>query len=190
MTDLSRLSGLFVIARNSSFAYKGKATDVRQVARELGVHYVVEGSVRRAGEQVRINVQLVDGLTGAHQWAERYDGAYADIFALQDKVTKAVVGALAVQLTGVEQATLSQHDTAVPAAYDSSCGAGSTINAQRRRITKRRFRYFERAVELDPNYGARPGRPRHGLFQESSISAGAAALGYPPTRRSGRRAII
>ncbi len=119
MTDLSHLSGLFVIARNSSFAYKGKATDVRQVARELGVHYVVEGSVRRAGEQVRINVQLVDGLTGAHQWAERYDGAYADIFALQDKVTKAVVGALAVQLTGVEQATLSQHDTAVPAAYDS-----------------------------------------------------------------------
>ena len=153
MTDLSHLSGLFVIARNSSFAYKGKATDVRQVARELGVHYVVEGSVRRAGEQVRINVQLVDGLTGAHQWAERYDGAYADIFALQDKVTKAVVGALAVQLTGVEQATLSQHDTAVPAAYDSFLRGWEYYQRTTPEDYKKAIPYFERAVELDPKYG-------------------------------------
>jgi adenylate cyclase len=153
MTDLSHLSGLFVIARNSSFAYKGKATDVRQVARELGVHYVVEGSVRRAGDQVRINIQLVDGLTGAHQWAERYDGAYADIFALQDKVTKAVVGALAVQLTGVEQATLSQHDTAVPGAYDSFLRGWEYYRRTTPDDYKKAIPYFERAVELDPQYG-------------------------------------
>ena len=153
LTDLSHLSGLFVIARNSSFAYKGKSTDVRQVARELGVHYVVEGSVRRAGEQVRINVQLVDGLTGAHQWAERYDGADANIFALQDKVTKAVVGALAVQLTGVEKATLSQHDTAVPAAYDGFLRGWEYYQRTTPEDYKKAIPYFERAIELDPEYG-------------------------------------
>ena len=153
MTDLSRLSGLFVIARNSSFAYKGKATDVRQVARQLGVRYVLEGSVRRAGEQVRINVQLVDGLTGAHQWAERYDGAYADIFALQDKVTKAVVAELAVQLTGTEQATLTQHDTAVPAAYEAFLRGWEYYQRTTPDDYKKAIPYFERAVELDPEYG-------------------------------------
>ncbi len=153
MTDLSHLSGLFVIARNSSFAYKGKATDVRQVARELGVHYVVEGSVRRAGEQVRINVQLINGLTGAHQWAERYDGAYADIFALQDKVTKAVVGVLAVQLTGGEQATLSQHDTAIPGAYDNFLRGWEYYQRTTPDDYKKAIPYFERAIELDKQYG-------------------------------------
>ena len=153
MTDLSHLSGLFVIARNSSFAYKGKATDVRQVARELGVRYVLEGSVRRAGEQVRINVQLIDGLTGTHQWAERYDGTYAGIFALQDKVTKAVVDELAVQLTGTEQATLTQHDTAVPAAYDAFLRGWEYYQRTTPDDYKRAIPYFERAVELDPDYG-------------------------------------
>ena len=153
MTDLSHLSGLFVIARNSSFAYKGKATDVRQVARELGVHYVLEGSVRRAGEQVRINVQLIDGLTGTHQWAERYDDTYANIFALQDKVTKAVVDELAVQLTGTEQATLTQHDTAVPAAYEAFLRGWEYYRRTTPDDYKRAIPYFERAIELDPDYG-------------------------------------
>ncbi len=153
MTDLSRVPGLFVIARNSSFAYKGKATNVRQVAHELGVHYVVEGSVRRAGEQVRINVQLIDGLTGAHQWGERYDGAYVDIFALQDKVTKAVVAALAVQLTGTEQATLTQHETAVPAAYEAFLRGWEYYQRTTPDDYKKAIPYFERAVELDPQYG-------------------------------------
>jgi adenylate cyclase len=88
MTDLSRVSGLFVIARHSAFTYKDREIDVRTVGRELGVHYVVEGSVRRAGEQIRINVQLVDATTGGHEWAERYDGSMDDIFALQDRVTR------------------------------------------------------------------------------------------------------
>jgi adenylate cyclase len=119
MTDLSRISGLFVIARNSSFAYRGKATDVRRVAQELGVRYVLEGSVRRVGELVRVNVQLIDGMTGTHQWAERYDGQQTAIFALQDEVTKAVVTALALQISAHDQEALSQRDTAVPEAYDA-----------------------------------------------------------------------
>jgi adenylate cyclase len=87
ITDLSKVSGLFVIARNSSFAYRGQAPDVRKVSRELGVRYVLEGSVRRAGDRVRINVQMIDGSTGGHLWADRFDRALEDIFAVQDEVT-------------------------------------------------------------------------------------------------------
>jgi adenylate cyclase len=153
LTDISRLSGVFVIARNSSFAYRGKAADARLVARELGVRYVLEGSVRRADGKVRINVQLVDGTTGSQQWAERYDGVYADIFALQDRVTKAVVGALAVQLTGDEQMALGHHDTAEPAAYEAFLRGWEYYQKTTPEDYKRAIPYFERATELDPDYG-------------------------------------
>ncbi len=102
ITDLSKVSGLFVIARNSSFSYKGQQVKVRQVAEELGVRYVLEGSVRRTGDEVRINAQLIDATTGGHLWAERYDGTLEDIFDLQDQVTKQIVAALAVELTDEE----------------------------------------------------------------------------------------
>ena len=104
ITDLSKVSGLFVIARNSSFAYKGKAPDIRSVSRELGVRYVLEGSVRRAANRIRINAQMIDGTTGGHVWAERYDRDIADIFEVQDEVTRTIVGALKVQLTAGEKA--------------------------------------------------------------------------------------
>ena len=91
ITGLSKLKGLLVIARNSTFTYKGKSVKVQQVAEELGVRYVVEGSVRRAGEQVRINVQLIEAATGHHLWAERYDGKMADIFALQDQINQKII---------------------------------------------------------------------------------------------------
>ncbi len=91
ITDLSKLSSLFVVARNSTFTYKGKPVKIRQVAEELGVRYVLEGSVRRAGDQVRITAQLLDATTGGHVWAERYDGALTDVFALQDDVTQRIV---------------------------------------------------------------------------------------------------
>jgi adenylate cyclase len=102
ITDLSKVSGLFVIARNSSFAYKGKSPDVRQVSRELGVRYVLEGSVRRAAGRVRINAQMIDGTNGGHVWAERYDRDLSDIFEVQDEVTRTIVGALKVKLTAGE----------------------------------------------------------------------------------------
>ncbi len=153
MTDLSRLSGLFVIARNSSFAYRGKATDLRQVARELGVRHILEGSVQRVGSQIRINVQLIDGTTGAHQWAERYEGTHENIFALQDKVTKAVVEALAVQLTGAELVVLVQHDTTIPAAYDAFLRGWEHYQLTTPEDYKKAIPFFEQATKLDPNYG-------------------------------------
>src|SRR4030095_133366 len=102
ITALSRFRQLFVIARNSSFAYKGRAVDVKQVGRELGVRYVLEGSVRKAGNRVRIIGQLVDTATGAHLWADRFDGAVEDIFDLQDQVTVGVVGAIVPRLEEAE----------------------------------------------------------------------------------------
>ena len=153
LTDISRLPGVFVIARNSSFAYRGKPTDARLVARELGVRYVLDGSVRRADGQVRINVQLVDGTNGSQQWAERYDGVYADIFALQDRVTKAVVEALAMQLTGSEQTALGRPDTTVPAAYEAFLRGWEHYQKTTPQDYKKAIPHFEMATELDPAYG-------------------------------------
>src|SRR5271167_3362197 len=106
-TAISRLPWLFVIARNSSFTYKGRLVDVKQVARELGVRYVLEGSVRKAGNRVRITGQLIDTATGAHIWADRFDGALDDIFDLQDRVASSVVGAIAprLRLSEIERAS-------------------------------------------------------------------------------------
>ncbi len=155
ITDLSKVSGLFVIARNSTFTYKGKAVKVQRVAEDLGVRFVVEGSVRRAGEKVRINVQLVDALSGHHVWAERYDGVMADIFDLQDRITGKVVAALAVKLTTAEASTTSARpETAHPAAYDAVLKGWNYLHLRRSDpanyvLAKAQF---EKALALDPDY--------------------------------------
>src|SRR5262249_38800271 len=118
ITALSRVHGLFVIARNSSFTYKGRAVDVRQVGRELGVRYVLEGSVRKAGAKVRITGQLIDASTAAHLWAGRFDGGLEDIFDLQDQVTASVVGAIAPKLEQAEIERVRRKPTESRDAYD------------------------------------------------------------------------
>ena len=106
ITALSKISKLFVIARTSSFRYKGKETDVRKIGRELGVHYVLEGSVRKAGNKLRVTAQLIDAQTNKHIWAERYDRDLKDIFAIQDDITKGIITALTVRLTEGEQSSV------------------------------------------------------------------------------------
>ena len=154
ITGLSKVSGLFVIARNSTFTYKGKAVKVREVGRDLGVRYVLEGGVQRAGDRVRITAQLVDAATGYHVWAERYDREVGDIFALQDDVTQQIVEALAVKLTEAEKVRLGRVPTAVPEAYDLVLRG----NEQRKRTTRegnaQARRLFAQALELDPEYAA------------------------------------
>jgi TolB-like protein/class 3 adenylate cyclase len=153
ITDLSKISGLFVIARNSSFSYKGKQIDVRTVVRELGVRYVLEGSVRRAGESVRINAQLVDASTGGQLWAERYDGERQDVFALQDSVTERIVSALAVRLTAGERAQVARRETSSIAAYDAFLQGWDHYRRRTPGDFAKATDYFERAVTLDPQYG-------------------------------------
>jgi TolB-like protein/class 3 adenylate cyclase len=153
ITDLSKLTSLFVSARNSTFTYKGKAVKVRQVAEELGVRYVLEGSVRLAGSQIRINAQLVDATTGGHVWADRYDSPLDDVFALQDNVTRSIVTALAVNLTAVEQDRQSQKGTDSPEAYDSFLRAWSHYLLHTPEDFAKAISYLENAIKLDPGYG-------------------------------------
>ena len=152
ITDLSKLSGIFVIARNSTFAYKGKPTKVQQVAEDLGVRYVLEGSVRRQGDQVRINAQLIDALGGHHLWADRYDGPMSDIFALQDKVIGEIVSALTVEFTTAEKAESEQVETTSPQAYDALLQGWDHLRRDTEDETLKAIPLFETAVALDPNY--------------------------------------
>jgi len=149
-TDLSKISGLLVISRNSAFAYKRKSIEAKQIAAKLGVKYFLEGSVRKAGEQVRINAQLIDAITDKHLWAERYDGNMDNIFGLQDKITQKIVAALEVKLAKAEQKQFASRETSNIVAYDAYLKGMDYLNRQSR-STKTLF-YFEKAIKLDPNY--------------------------------------
>jgi len=157
ITDLSKLSGIFVIARNASWTYKDKPTKPQQVAEDLGVRYVLEGSVQRDGDQVRINAQLVDALSGRHLWAERYDGSGGKVFALQDKVIRQIVAALAVNLTSDESAQVGDAETHVPQAYDAFLQGWDYYRRQttedNAKDNVKAIAYFEQAIKLDPGYG-------------------------------------
>ncbi len=154
ITDLSKVSGLFVIARNSSFAYKGKSPDIRKVSRELGVRYVLEGSVRRAADRIRINAQMIDGTTGGHLWAERYDHGLEDIFAVQDEVTRTIVSALRVKLTAGEEARRESRGKVDPEAYDLLIRSRQTM-LQLSAVSSREARaMLERVIEIDPHLAA------------------------------------
>ncbi len=152
ITDLSKIPGLFVIARNSTFFYKDQDVPIRQVAEELGVRYVLEGSVRRAGDEIRINAQLIDATTGGHLWAERYDGTLNDVLGFQDQVTRQVASALEIELKSADGAPLGRKETSSPEAYDALLHAREHI----RNYTKEDFAiaisYLEKAISLDPDY--------------------------------------
>jgi len=153
ITDLSKISDLLVIARNSTFTYKGKSAKVKQVAEELGVRYVLEGSVRRAGDEIRINAQLVDAITGHHVWAERYDGSMKDVFALQDRITRKIVTALAVKLTGTEKQTIEEKGTNNVEAYDAFLRGWVHYLRMTPDDLSRAIQSFKKTIELDPDYG-------------------------------------
>jgi TolB-like protein/class 3 adenylate cyclase/Flp pilus assembly protein TadD len=153
ITDLSKISGLFVIARNSAFTYKGKTVKIRQVAEELGVRYVLEGSVRKVDKRVRINAQLIDAATGGHLWAERYDGVIDDVLNLQDRITGKIVAALAVKLKAGEQEQIAQKHTDNIAAYDAFLQGRSHYVRRTPDDFAAAVRYFKKAIELDPDYG-------------------------------------
>ncbi|MGI9353723.1 MAG: tetratricopeptide repeat protein [Rhizobiaceae bacterium] len=152
ITDLSKVSGLFVVSRSSTFSFKDKEVDLRKVARQLGVKYVLEGSVRRDGEQIRINAQLIDAQTGDHVWADRFDEAIGKIFELQDDITRRVVSELSVTLTAEDQNRLKGTRTDNVEAYEAFLRGWEHF----RRYTPSDFaearNYFQKATELDPDY--------------------------------------
>ncbi|HEY9538882.1 MAG TPA: tetratricopeptide repeat protein [Kiloniellaceae bacterium] len=152
ITALARLRWLFVIARNSSFVYKGKAADVRQVARDLGVRYVLEGSVRTAGERLRITVQLIDAETGKHLWAEKYDRELQDIFAVQDDITEHVVAAVEPQLYAEEGFRASSKQPDSIDAWGLVARALGLINKMERRQNEEAQALLRRAIAMEPGY--------------------------------------
>jgi adenylate cyclase len=145
---LSRFKSLFVIARNSSFTYKGRAVDIKQVGRELGVRYVLEGSVRKAAEKVRITGQLIDAITGAHLWADRFEGDLSDVFALQDEVAMNVVSAIQPKLLQTEMDLASRRPNNL-SAYDL-CLRAQHVQSWTRAGSAESFRLASRALEIDP----------------------------------------
>jgi len=154
ITALSRISWLFVIARNSSFVYKGRAIDVKQAGRELGVRYVLEGSVRKTADRVRISAQLVDALTGGHLWADRFERPLQDIFELQDQVTEKVIGAIAPRLARAEIERARRKPTKNLDAYDYYLRGIATMFPRRQDATDKALRLFYKAIELDPGYSS------------------------------------
>jgi adenylate cyclase len=152
ITDLSKISGLFVIARNSAFTYRGKAVDLKQVSRELGVRHVLEGSVRKAGNRVRITAQLIDGQSGGHLWAERYDRDLTDIFEVQDEVTREIVAALRVHLTPEERQRVDKRGTDDLEAYDLFLRGRELFWQTSRETIEQAQVLFDRAIRSDPTF--------------------------------------
>jgi adenylate cyclase len=152
ITALSRIRWLFVVARNSSFTYKGQAVDVKQVGRELGVRYVLEGSVRKGGNRIRITGQLIDAVSGTHLWADRFDGVIEDVFELQDKVASSVAGVIEPALQAAETARSTGRPTADLTAYDLYLRAYAMYLSSSRQMPEA-LRLLEQAIARDPRYG-------------------------------------
>jgi adenylate cyclase len=181
ITDLSKVSALSVIARHSAFAFKGKSLDVRQVARQLDVSHVLEGSVRKAGDRVRITAQLIDGAKGDHLWAERWDRDLGDIFALQDEISQAIVGALKLRLFPEEKTAIGTRGTANVEAYDKYLRARALANlADSASDLVRAQELYRQALEIDPEFAA----PRAGIAMAYVWLGGHYALGDLPQGRT------
>ncbi len=152
-TELARVPGLFVISRNAAFTYKGKAIQPAQIAKELGVRYILEGSTRRAGEDMRLNAQLIDAETGGHIWAERFDGQWADVFALQDKLVGSIAGALKLRLVaGAGKADIAG-GTDNPAAYEAYLRGLELLIRNKPEDVAPAIAYYQQALALDPDFG-------------------------------------
>jgi TolB-like protein len=190
ITGLSRSKSVFVIARQSTFTYKGKAVDVKQVGRELGVRYVLEGSVRKAANRVRITGQLIDAATGVHLWADRFDSLLEDIFDLQDQVTSSVIGAIAPQLQRAEIERAQRKPTGSLQAYDYYLRALAAFYRRTREETTEALKLTEIASGIDPEFAAAYALGARCYIQRKSFGWRTdAAEEIAETRRLARRAI-
>jgi TolB-like protein len=188
ITALSRFRQLFVIARNSSFAYKGRAVDVKQVGRELGVRYVLEGSVRKAANRVRITGQLIDAATAAHLWADRFDGPLEDVFDLQDQLTNNVVGAIGPKLEQAEINRSRRKPTESLNAYDHYLRGLSATHLWTKDTVAEALGHFRRAIELDPKFAAAYGWAARCFSQQKVIGLRIGADEVAEAERLARRA--
>src|SRR5207302_2145524 len=153
ITALSRIRWLFVIARNSTFTYKGRPIEVKEIGRELGVRYILEGSVRKGGSRVRITAQLIDAETGAHLWADRFDGLIEDVFELQDKIALSVAGVIEPALQAAEMRRSAARPTTDLTAYELYLRALAVFYPITKERIGKALGLFEQAIAIDPHYG-------------------------------------
>jgi adenylate cyclase len=184
ITALSRIPWLFVIARNSSFTYKGQAVDVKQVGRELGVLYVLEGSVRKAGNRMRITGQLIDAINGAHLWADHFDGSLEDVFELQDNVALSVAGVIEPTLEAAELRRSARRPANDLTAYDLYLRARADTKSWEKQGVMRALELCGQALDRDPDYGP------PSLRQRSATPVFTPTLGQLIWRRAAARASI
>ncbi|WP_426407775.1 winged helix-turn-helix domain-containing protein [Bradyrhizobium ganzhouense] len=192
ITTLSRFRSLFVIARNSSFTYKRRTVDIKQIGRELGVGFVLEGSVRKSVDRVRITAQLIDASTGAHLWADRFDGALADVFELQDQVAGRVVGALAPKLEQTAIERTKRRPTESLSAYECYLlGLSIIYRFPLREVIAEALRLFERAIELDPEFATAYGLASYCyvIYRTNRWQSDDVARDVAETERLARRAV-
>jgi len=190
ITDLSKVSGLFVVGRNTSFAYKGQTFELSELAAKLGVKFILEGSVRKAGQRVRVNGQLIDGSTGGHMWADRYDRDLTDIFTIQDEITKSIVEQLKIRLLPKEKKAIAKAPTANVEAYTYYLKGRQFYHSITRNFTMLARRMFAKAAEIDPLYAkayagiASCDQRLYGWFnvepQEDILATAAKALALDP----------
>jgi adenylate cyclase len=173
LTALSRFKSFAVVARNSSFAYKGRAVDVRQVSKDLGVRYVLEGSVRRAGERLRVTAQLIDGTNGAHLWADKYDGTVADVFDVQDRITESVVGVVEPHIRDAEIERSRRERPGSVEAYDLYLRALPNFRMATEPANRTAHDLLQQALALEPNNAAF-------LAEASRVVERVLVLGWPP----------
>ncbi len=166
ITDLSKISTIFVVSRNSTFTYKGTPVKIRQVAEELGVRYVMEGSIRRADGTIRVNAQLIDALSGNHVWAEKFDGEAADIFALQDEINDKIVAGLSAKVTGEQRKEARRRETDSPEAWDAYLQGLKHIDRFTAHDNGLANAFFKKALDLDPTYA-----PAMGLLAATYMEA-------------------
>ena len=183
LTELSRFRELFVISRNSAFVYKGKPINAQKVAKELGVQYVVEGSVRKAGSRVRITVQLIDAETDRHLWAERYDRELADIFAIQDEVTSSIVSILPGRVAAAAQDRVQRKPPENLVAYECVLAGKLLHHRSTRADNEEALRMLERAIALDPGYA-------HAHAWKACVLGQSTVTGWCADVEAARRALI
>ena len=184
-TALSQFSQLFVVARSSSFTYKGRNVDVKQIGRELGVRYVLEGSIRKTAGHVRITVQLVDSLTAVHLWATHFDGALDQVFDLQDQVTSGVVGVIAPKIERAEIQRAKRKPPGSLDAYDYYLHGLANSYQDTKEANDQALRLFGKAIELDPDFAA-----AYGMAALCYVEPQLEALDARPAKRSGRSCTV
>lgn len=185
-TEIARIPDLLVMSRNAAFSYKGRATPPAQIAKEMGVNYILEGSIRRAGNDLRINAELIDTKTGAHMWAERFDGAWSRVFELQDRLVGQIATALKLRLVDAERGSQTTGGTSNPSAYEAYLRGRELERSDSPDDWAKAVTYLKEALQRDPKFGAAAAELAYFYQNANWLPSRAAAIGVSQYKAMGQ----